>query len=580
MDPYEEVSQQGQAHPLSPAYVPDLMELDEYMPVHVLEPEHPVYHAPSDGDIQVEDDDEDPEEDPNEEHEPEDDDEDEDLEEDPREMTSFEEDMPPQRRFAFTAPLPGYDIAESSAAAARAPRKDVGYVRTLQASERRMMTSIEEVNLRVSYQDQVRRQEIKYFYTQLHDAQTNRRDIRLEINNHACNKASNKRRHNSRIHSSYDRSGNPKKLYSYSGRCKLKFGEGLRRHVQPACVCSYTDFMKCQPLNFKGTEGIVGLSQWLKKMESVFHISDSAIDNQVKFATCTLLGVALTWWNGHEAKDKSEGKRLKDVPIVRDFLEVFPEDLSGIPPARQAEFQINLVPCAAPVARAPYLLAPSEMKELVEQLQELSNKGFIRPGSSPWGAPNRYPLPRIDDLFDQLQGSSAYSKIDLRSGYHELRVREEDIPKTAYRMRYGHYEFQNKEEHEEHLKKEELYAKFSKSKFWIPQVQFLKHVIYSKGIHVDPTKIESIKDWASPKRKANIVVDALSRKERSRPLRVRALVMTMGLNLPKKILEAQTEALKPENLSAEDVGGMLRKDLPKEKLEPRAEGTLCLNNKS
>ncbi|GKD53608.1 putative reverse transcriptase domain-containing protein [Tanacetum coccineum] len=274
-----------------------------------------------------------------------------------------------------------------------------------------------------------------------------------------------------------------------------------------------------------------------------------------------------------EAKDKSEEKQLEDVPIVRDFPEVFPEDLPGIPPARQVEFQIDLVPGVAPVARAPYRLAPSEMKELAEQLQELSDKGFIRPSSSPWGAPvlfvkkkdgsfrmcidyrelnkltvkNRYPLPRIDDLFDQLQGSSVYSKIDLRSGYHQLRVREEDILKTAFRTRYGHYEFQvmpfgltnapavfmdlmnrvckpyldkfvivfiddiliyskNKEEHEEHLrlilellKKEELYAKFSKCEFWISKVQFLGHVIDSKGIHVDPAKIESIKDWASPK---------------------------------------------------------------------------------
>nr|GEZ31216.1 putative reverse transcriptase domain-containing protein [Tanacetum cinerariifolium] len=134
---------------------------------------------------------------------------------------------------------------------------------------------------------------------------------------------------------------------------------------------------------------------------------------------------------------------------------------------RPVEFQIDLVPGVVPVARAPYRLAPSEMKELAEQLQELSNKGFIRPSSSPWGAPvlfvkkkdrsfrmcidyrelnkqtvkNRYPLPRIDDLFDQLQGSSVYLKIDLRLGYHQLRVREEDIPKTAFRTRYGHYEF-------------------------------------------------------------------------------------------------------------------------------------------
>ncbi|GKD64597.1 hypothetical protein Tco_1306705 [Tanacetum coccineum] len=115
---------------------------------------------------------------------------------------------------------------------------------------------------------------------------------------------------------------------------------------------------------------------------------------------------------------------MEDVPVIRDFPEVFPEELLGLPPLRQVEFRIDLVPGAAPVARAPYRLAPSEMKELSVQLQELLEKGFIRPNSSLWEH-------RIDDLFDQLQGSSVYSKIDLRSGYHQLRIKEEYIPITA-----------------------------------------------------------------------------------------------------------------------------------------------------
>ncbi|GJW86224.1 putative reverse transcriptase domain-containing protein [Tanacetum coccineum] len=558
---------------------------------------------------------------------------------------------------------------------------------------------------------------------------------------------------------------------------------GVRRTEQVARECTYQDFMKCQPLYFKGTEGVVELTQWFERMETVFRISNCSVDNQIKFSTCTLLAgtdvigysqrfqelallcvrmfpeesdkveryvgglpdmiqgsvVASKPKTMHEATEmaselmdkkintiaerQAENKRKAytagsgdnksytgskplcpkcnyhhnspcapkcykcnkfgylgrncrssaivnpgsnqrgsgtgqgptcfecgvrghfktDCPKLKNYnnncgnqvrnanapakvyvvghagtnpdsnvvtgtfllnnryasilfdtgadrsfvstafssqiditpstLDHYYDDLPGLPPARQVEFQIDLVPGAAPVARAPYRLAPSEMKELSEQLQELSDKGFIRPSSSPWGAPvlfvkkkdgsfrmcidyrefnkltvkNRYPLPRIDDLFDQLQGSSVYSKIDLRSGYHQLRVREEDIPKTAFRTRYGHYEFQvmpfgltnapavfmdlmnrvckpyldkfvivfiddilvyskNKQEHKEHLKlilellkKEELYAKFSKCEFWIPKVQFLGHVIDSKGIHMDPTKIKSIKDWASPK---------------------------------------------------------------------------------
>ncbi|GJX76197.1 putative reverse transcriptase domain-containing protein [Tanacetum coccineum] len=240
-------------------------------------------------------------------------------------------------------------------------------------------------------------------------------------------------------------------------------------------------------------------------------------------------------------KKKSDDKRLEDIPVVREFLKVFLEDLPGLPPVHQ---------------------------ELSNKLQELSDRGFIRPSTSPWGAPilfvknkdgsfrmcidyrelnkltvnNRYPLPRIDALFDQLQGSRVYSKIDLRSCYHQLRVRDEYIPKTAFRTRYVHYEFQvmpfgltnasavfmdlmnrvckpyldkfvivfiddiliyscNEEEHANHLRiilellrKEKLYAKFSKCDFWIRMVQFLGHLIDSQGLHVNPAKIEAVKN--------------------------------------------------------------------------------------
>nr|GEY20026.1 putative reverse transcriptase domain-containing protein [Tanacetum cinerariifolium] len=226
-------------------------------------------------------------------------------------------------------------------------------------------------------------------------------------------------------------------------------------------------------------------------------------------------------------------RRLEDVLVICKFSDVFPKDFPGLPPPRQVEFRIESVPRAAPVACAPYRLAPSEMKELAKQLQKLSDKGFIRPSSSPWGAPvlfvkkkdglfrmcidyhelnkltikNRYPLPRIDDLFDQLQWSSVYSKIDLRSSYHQLRVRERYILITAFKTRYGHYEFQvipfgltnAPAVFMDLMNREKLYAKFSKCEFWLDSVKFLGHVINSQGVHVDLAKVEAIKNWTAPK---------------------------------------------------------------------------------
>ena len=162
-----------------------------------------------------------------------------------------------------------------------------------------------------------------------------------------------------------------------------------------------------------------------------------------------------------------EGTLVDEIPIVREFPYVFQDDIAGLPPKREVEFTIDLIPRTEPISIPPYRMAPAELRELKAQLEELLSKGFIRPSISPWGAPvlfvkkkdgslrlcidyrqlnrvtirNQYSLPRIYELFDQLQGSRVYSKIHLRSGYHQLRVQESDVPKTIFRTRYGHYEF-------------------------------------------------------------------------------------------------------------------------------------------
>jgi hypothetical protein len=244
-------------------------------------------------------------------------------------------------------------------------------------------------------------------------------------------------------------------------------------------------------------------------------------------------------------------QEIRDIPVVCEFPDVFPEDLPELPPERDVEFVIELKPGMTPISRRSYRMPPNELAELKTQLQDLLEKGFIRPSSSPWGCPaifvkkkdqtlrmcvdyrplnevtikNKYPLSRIDILFDQLTGARLFSKIDLRSGYHQIRIRPEDVPKTAFTTRYGLFEYlvmsfgltnalahftylmnsvfmpeldkfvvvfiddiliysKNEEEHAKHLRivltrlrEHQLYAKFSKCAFWLEEIQFLGHIV-------------------------------------------------------------------------------------------------------
>ncbi|GAU51265.1 hypothetical protein TSUD_412520 [Trifolium subterraneum] len=262
-----------------------------------------------------------------------------------------------------------------------------------------------------------------------------------------------------------------------------------------------------------------------------------------------------------------------DIPIVREYLDVFPEEINSLPPEREIEFSIDLVLGSQPISVAPYRMSPLELRELKSQLEELLQKHFIRPSVSPWGAPvllvkkkdgtmrlcidyrqlnkvtikNKYLLPRINDLLDQLGGATIFSKIDLRSGYHQIRIRTSDVSKTAFRTRYGHYEFlvmpfgltnapavfmdymnrifqpyldkfvvifidgiliysKDPQEHAEHLRivlnilrEKQLYAKFSKCEFWLSEVKFLGHVISQGGVSVDPSKVEAVLNWERPR---------------------------------------------------------------------------------
>jgi hypothetical protein len=261
-----------------------------------------------------------------------------------------------------------------------------------------------------------------------------------------------------------------------------------------------------------------------------------------------------------------------NIRAVRDFSDVFPEELLGMPPDMDVELIIDFLPETTPISKWSYRMSVEELRELKKQLTELQEAGYIHPSSSPWGAPvlfvqkkdgsqrmcvdyrslndvtvkNKYPLPRIEDLFDQMIGARVFSKIDLRSGYHQMRIRPSDIPKTAFSTRYGLYEFtvmsfgltnapayfmnlmnkvfmeyldrfvvvfiddiliyyQSDSDHEEHLRlvlqklrDNQLYAKFSKCEFWIGEVSFLGHIISNGGISVDPAKVKEIMEWRVP----------------------------------------------------------------------------------
>jgi hypothetical protein len=258
---------------------------------------------------------------------------------------------------------------------------------------------------------------------------------------------------------------------------------------------------------------------------------------------------------------------------VCDYPDVFPKELPGMPPDRDVEFVIDLFPGTAPISKCPYRMCSDQLQELKAQIKDLIGKGFIRASSSPWGAPvifvgkkdgtqmicvdymslndvtikNKYPLPHIEDLFDQMIGAKVFSKIDLRCDYYQMKIRPLDIPKTAFTTRYGLYEYtvmsfgltnaptyfmylmnkifmeyldkfvvvfiddiliysKNEEEHEEHLRlvlqklrEHELYAKFNKCEFWLKEVAFLGHIITNGGIAVDPSKVSDVLKWEPPR---------------------------------------------------------------------------------
>ncbi|WVZ57819.1 hypothetical protein U9M48_008158 [Paspalum notatum var. saurae] len=325
-------------------------------------------------------------------------------------------------------------------------------------------------------------------------------------------------------------------------------------------------------LPHQGIDVILGMN-WMTENNAVLDVGSKTVQLRSRVSGKVLRVHMPDMKHMVAAVNATEIDEIRKIPVVCDFPDVFPEELPGLPPDRDVEFRIDLVPSTAPVSKRPYRMAPDELKELKIQLQEQLDKGFIRPSSSPWGCPalfvekkdqggkrlcvdyrplnavtvkNKYPIPHIDILFDQLAGAKVFSKIDLRSGYYQIKIRKEDIPKTAFSTRYGLYEYlvmsfgltnapaffmymmnsvfmneldkfvvvfiddiliysKNEKEHEEHLRivlarlrEHKLYAKFTKCAFWLKEVGFLGHVLSEKGVAVDPSKVEAVLNWKQP----------------------------------------------------------------------------------
>ncbi|KAF5464596.1 hypothetical protein F2P56_014665, partial [Juglans regia] len=310
----------------------------------------------------------------------------------------------------------------------------------------------------------------------------------------------------------------------------------FQRTTTPALVFALT------PVKAEGREGLITASyhtsiDCFKKevvfrppKESEFRFTRSKVRLVPPIISAIQIGKLLRdgrqGFLGCVVEAPKEELKLEQIPVVSEYPKVFQEDLSRLPPEREVEFAIELVPGTGPLSKAPYRMAPSELVELKEQLQDLLDKGFIRPSVSPWRTP--------------LQGAQVFSKKDLQSGYHQLKIRAEDVAKTAFRTRYGHYEFlvmpfgltnapvvfmdlmnkvfhefldkfavvfidniliysKRKTEHEEHLKlvlrtlrDKQLFAKLKKCEFWLDSITFLGHVVSKDGISVDRGKVEGV----------------------------------------------------------------------------------------